>query len=197
MEHITKGNYSFTFVIPSQKVVYFQNNRLPYNKLRQELQYEFIESHLQKINKFHNVKWVYEEHNDDTKRLHVHGYVMDTSYEEMEDFRRRFYSHPIQLAYSGYIKVSNIQKSLVDIQYFLNYMNKHQSTIKYFMLSDQQKLLSNNIDGKKTDFTENFKINAQYFNSLGEHLENEYLGDTYNFGKSKLKIYHNKYIIEL
>lgn len=192
MEFITTGNYSFTFTISSKKVVYYRGNRRPYYLLPQIQQYDFLENQLQKINKFNHIKWVYEEHKED-KRLHVHGYVMNTSDEEMNDFRARFYDHPITIAVSGQIKLSNIQRTLIDINYFQIYMEKHQHEIIYYMRTIQDRKHYDALDGKpfnKKTLTIDININPHYLNSLDDVQESGYLGDEYLFGKQ------NKFTVE-
>lgn len=181
------GNFSFTFTIPGFKNVYYQGNRRPYGKLTQERQYDFLENHLQHINKFPDIKWVYEEHED--TRLHIHGWVKNTCGEEMDDFRHRFYSHPVAMTQKSYEKISNIQKTLFLLDYFDVYMKKNQHKIKYFMRVIENERIRKAMD--EGVYIEP-NISAQYVNSLEQHLESEMLGNEYNFGKK-----HNKFIIEL
>lgn len=194
IKSIEWANFSFTFTISSKKIVYFKGKRRPYNMLTQDQQYEFLEKQLHRSNKhFDNIKWVYEEHEKEDNRLHVHGFVINACWEQMELFRSAFYGNPINIAYSGYIKLSNIQKTQLDISYFITYMDKNQNKIKYYMGQDQDKKLSCELNGEKfKPVLIESNISPQYLNSLEEHLESRDMGDDYKFGK-KL----NKFIVEI
>ena len=118
-----KSNFSFTFTIPSTKNVWYKGHRIPFGKMTQQQQYDFLENRLQKINTFYkNIQWVYEEHED--KRLHVHGFIKSAYFEEVEQFRTEFYKHPISITYSVYSRLSNIQETLYNSGYFTDYMQK-------------------------------------------------------------------------
>lgn len=191
----TKGNYSFTLTISESKVIYFKGKRLPYGMLTNQQQYEFLENHLNKISKFKgNAWWVYELHkpNKYPARLHIHGYVINTSQMEMDDFISAFYGNPIQIAYNGYVKLCKVERTYFDSSFWETYCEKHQKDIIYHMGGLQQKKESAELDGKQFKITiDTNKINAQYLNSLEEHLESKNMGDEYLFGKI------NKFIVDL
>lgn len=183
-----RANYSFTLTITDTKTVYWKGKRRHYGELSNDDQYQLLEKQMIKINKFKDIMWVYETHEPTAKypaRLHIHGFVRNTNYDEMNSFVMDFYDKPIHLAYGGIIKCSNIQKTLVDIDYFIDYIKKEQSTIKYYMSNLQEKKESAALDGKKFKVEIKTNITPQYLNSLEEHLENRNLGDEYLFGKNK------------
>lgn len=184
-------NYSFTFTIPSFKNVKYKSANTAYGKLSNEQQYELLEDHLQNIchGKFDQIKWIYEQHKETDNRLHVHGIILKTNYELVEQFRNDFYSsYKINCSYKSYIKFSDIQRTIKDIKYFERYCDKHQHEIKYFMRVIEDKKHSEALDkGVKIECN----IPPKYLNSLEEHLESRELGDEYLFGKL------NKFIIEI
>lgn len=186
---IYRANFSFTLTIPSFKNIYYNGRRIQYGKLTQDKQYDFLEDHLQNINTFSNIRWVYEEHKEDPrKRLHVHGYIENEYHECVKDFVDRFYSHhKVSMSVSSYLKMSDIQKTLVNIDYFKNYMEKHQHEIKYYM-----KVIE---DEKRCDILdEKFKVKIEYgpnLNTVLQSLDEEHLGQEYLFGKQK------KFILEI
>lgn len=186
----TRGNYSFTFTIPSTKNVYWQKVYRPYGKMPQFMQYDFLENHLQRINKFHEIYWVYEEHLETDLRLHIHGWIIDTNEEEVKDFIDRFYKYPVMICYNTYYRISNYQKTIFTIDYFKEYCAKYQNKIKYYMSVIEDKKHSANLDGKKFKLTIDTNLDAHYFNSLERNQENRDMGDDYLFGKNK------KFLIE-
>lgn len=191
---LIKGNFSFTFTIPSFKNVYYKGNNIPYGKLTNCQQYDFLEKILHKHNKFDNIKWIYENHGENDNRLHIHGFIKDAFEDMVYQFRNDFYSHPIKVAYKSFVKFSDIQKTKLDICFFEKYMEKNQDKIKYFMGEDEDKKKSDELDGKvnKPVFIEVNNTSPQYINSLSEHLESENLGDEYRFGKKD-----KKFIVEI
>lgn len=178
-EYLDKGNYSFTFTIPDFKNVYY-GIKVPYGKLTNEKQYDFLENHLQNINKFDSIQWIYENNTINNSNLHIHGFVIDTSAEEMEDFRMRFYDHPIKMTYKSCLKISDIQRTTLDIMYFQNYCNKHQHTIKYFMRVIEDKKHSQALDN-------HIKIDVNQGILMGPKTTNT----SYDFGKRA------KFILEI
>lgn len=143
-----RSNFSFTFTIPSKKVIWYKGHRMTFGKMKQEQQYDFLENRLQKINRFYkDIKWVYEEHQDG--RLHIHGFIKNAYFEEVELFRTDFYKHPISITPSVYFRLSNIQETLYNSGYFTEYMQKNQNNIKYFMRSIQDKIDTHNLDDDK------------------------------------------------
>lgn len=183
----TKGHYAFTFTIPPFKNVYYKSNKRQYGKMPQNMQYDFLENHIQKCSSLlKNCQWVYEEHED--KRLHIHGFVKDTHWAEMEEFRARFYEYPISMSYKSYDKMSKLEKTIVNISYWESYIEKNQSKIKYYMRVIEDKKHASNLDGNK-DFKliiEERTYSPSFLNSLDEIQENdEDLGYTYPFGKKK------------
>lgn len=142
----SRHDYSFTFTIPTFKNVKYKSANTAYGKLTFEQQYEFLEDHLQNISKFDDIKWVYELHKD-IPRLHIHGFIKNEYYERVEQFRNDFYSnYKINMSYKSYIKMSDIQETIVDINYFENYCKKHQHEIKYFMRVIEDKKHSEALD---------------------------------------------------
>lgn len=186
---IYRANFSFTLTIPSFKNIYFKGRRIQYGRLTQEAQYDFLEDHLQNINTFSNIKWVYEEHNDDPKhRLHIHGYIENEYHESVKDFVDRFYSHhKVSMSVKSYLKMSNIQQTLVNIDYFKEYMKKHQDEIRFYMRVIE--------DDKRCDvLDEKFKVKIECglnLNSVLKSLDEDNLADEYRFGKQK------KFILEI
>lgn len=187
MDDIFENNYSFTFTIPTFKNVYYKGNRRRFGNMTQEQQFDFLESHLHKINSFAEIKWVYEEHED--FRLHIHGYVCNTAKEPMNEFRHKFYSYPISMTEKSYLKISDIQRTTNHISYFVDYMSKHQDKIKFYMRDINRE--------KPQPITKTVRIQTNispaYFNSLSTHLEDVDSGDTYPFGKKNIK---NNHIVE-
>lgn len=189
------GNYSFTFTIPAFKNVYYKARRIPFGKLKHSEQYDFLENHLAKINMFDKIKWVYEHHeeNDPGRRLHIHGFVKDALYDEMEEFRRRFYHTPVGIAFRKYIKISDIQLTIYDIKYFDDYMLKNQDKIAYFMKAEDDKKSFDAIEGKKyTPIKIESNIDPRYLIDLNKHIEDTYIDDEYKFGLNR-----NKFLVEI
>jgi len=183
-------NYSFTFEIPFNKVIYFRGRR-PFGSLTFENQYNFLEDHLQKINKFKNIMWVYELHKVNP-RLHIHGYIINSTFDEVQSFRHDFYiSQKIGISARTYIQISDIQLTLIDKHYFIDYMDKNQHEIIYKMRVLEDKFNSDALDGKKFKVSIHSNINPQYFKSLEEGQEERQWGDKYLFGVT------NKFIVEI
>jgi len=195
-ETVFLNDYSFTFTIPAFKNVYYKTNRRPFGNMIQEYQYDFLETHIQNLRQyvggmgvFPEIKWVYEEHDD--KRLHVHGYVKQTTREAMDSFRHKFYSYPISITEKSYLKISDIQMTKNTINYFVNYMEKNQDKIKFYMRDINRQT---DYPPRKTTVLIESNIRPEYLNSLTQHLENETPGDkyAYPFGKQK-----QKHIVEI
>lgn len=147
--YLHSGNWSFTFTIPSFKSIKYKSVNTKYGLLTQNQQYDFIENHLQDISTFHkgDIKWVYEEHKENDNRLHVHGFIINAIFEEVESFRNNFYaSYKINCSRKSYVKYSDIQSTTYSIDYFKEYMQKHQHEIKYYMRVDIDKQHSDNLD---------------------------------------------------
>lgn len=189
-EQISRGDYSVTITIPSVKKVWYKGQYHYYGKLTQESQYDMLEKILQKYNTFPQIKWVYETHED--QRLHAHMWILNEYEEIVKDFRHKIYSdHAINIRPGSYLKISDIQRTLVSINYFNEYMQKHQANIKYFMSSDEAFRRKCVIDDDTFHLYIESNIPAEYVNSLVKGQETEYLPDTYPFGKS------NKFIVEI
>jgi len=187
MEKFTLGKFSFTYTIPDVKYIYFKE-RIQYGKLTNEQQYDFLENQLQKINKFKDIRWVYEQNTLHNTNLHIHGYVIGTTHEEMENFRHLFYSHPITITPKSYFKLSDIQKTTHEIEYFIRYCAKHQDTIKYYMRVLEDQKLFNSLDSKS--FNIKIEVNGQR-EDTGRPQSPIITANSYDFGKNK------KFILQL
>lgn len=193
---ITKKNdFSFTFTIPSFKNVRYKGNSVPYGKLSNSQQYDFLEEHLHNCcySKFDDIKWVYEQHKEADNRLHIHGFIKGTYEEMVINFRHDFYSnYKINCSYKSYIKYSDIQRTIKDINYFERYCDKFQHEITYYMRVIEDKKHAEELDKGVKIETNKRDIPADYINSLTEHLETKNSADTYMFGKK-----HTNFIIEI
>lgn len=144
--------FSFTLTIPTFKKVYYQSNRIAYGKLPQSHQYNFLESHLTKLIRplnFKFIDWIYEEHNEIDNRLHIHGYATGCDIQHVEELVYDFYNHSrvIGMSISSYKKISDIQESQYDtLNPWLNYIDKHQSEIIYRSKYRQELIDNNNLD---------------------------------------------------
>lgn len=190
--------YSFTLTINDMKKVYFKGKYRPYGSFSNDQQYELLEKQMLKCVEVcrlkNHVQWVYELHEPTVNyppRLHIHGYMYNVHEEEVRNFISEFYTNPIRIAYGGYIKLSKYERTYYNENYFLDYMQKHQHEIKYYMSSIEDKKMTANLDGKKFNFQIESNINAHYLNSLDDVLESRDLGDEYRFGKL------NKFLVEL
>lgn len=187
-------NFSFSFTIPHFKNVYYSTSHIQYGKLTNAQQYELLEPLMAKYFVGPKYHWCYEKHADG--RLHIHGIAINQFEDEIEELRRLFYSsYQINIRQGSYIKLSDIQKTRIDIKYFINYMMKDQMNIIYHMKSYDQQKIDHGLN-KKGKF--NFKIEVptisnSYFNQLEEHLGSSPLSDSYPFGKKKEK----KFILEI
>lgn len=129
-------SFSFTFTIPAFKKVYYNGKRRPYGSLSPNQQFHFLEDIMIKcINplKFVHIDWVYEEHED--KRLHIHGFCIcspNNGY-AVNILRDDFYSfgQRIGIKICSYLKLSDIQQTYYDLNYWVEYCNKNQNNIKY------------------------------------------------------------------
>jgi len=181
--------YSFTFTIPPFKKVYWNSKRRPYANLSPSQQYHFLEDIMMKIInplKFNYIDWIYEEHED--KRLHLHGFCMcdEPNYDEVFVLRDSFYSinQKIGIKMSSSLKVSDIQQTYSDLNYWLEYINKHQDKIIFKNGYTQQKELTEGLD---------YGVVKHSFNDCSMNLPNwcDEPDDKYKF-KGK-----NKYIVEI
>lgn len=169
---IELGSYSFTFTIPSFKVVYYNGQKIPYGKLSQENQYKFIEDIIQmNIGKFDEIEWVYEEHED--KRLHVHGYIQNTHEELVKDFVNNFYTYNsrIGLSFRSYSKLSVYEKTRHSLDSWLRYIQKHQAEIKFLSKRRQDEK-----DSADLDYSGNaVKIETNYYDTYRFKGKNNFL----------------------
>lgn len=195
MTVLEKSNFSFTFTITCGKNVYFKGGMRQFDKLSFDEQYEFLEKQMiRSYSKYLNsdqILWVYEIHKD-KPRLHIHGFILDAYEAQVEEFRGEFYRHPIRYSYSTYKNISNIQKTYHSIQYFIDYMNKEQSDIKYHMSYIVDKKTHASLDGHNYvhSIEQNSNISNKYIHSLDEHLNGQYVSEDYLFGKK------NKFILD-
>lgn len=153
----TNNSFSFTYTIPAFKKVYYDGKRRAYGNLSPKQQYVLLEDIMMKIINPLNylfIDWVYEKHEDG--RLHIHGYVILTKEYEDEVYKMRdsFYSYnqKINIKMSSYLKISDIQKTYLDITFWNNYIQKHQDEIIFKNGYTQQQELTQSLDyGVKLD----------------------------------------------
>lgn len=146
-----KKSFSFTFTIPPFKKVYWNTKRRQYANLSMSQQYHFLEDIMMKIIhplRYNHIDWVYEQHED--KRLHIHGYCIleEPYFEEVYLLRDSFYSlnQKIGIKMSSYLKLSDIQETRADLNYWIEYINKHQDNIMFKNGYTQQKELTQSLD---------------------------------------------------
>lgn len=196
-----KGNFSFTLTVPRMKKVWYEGKFHNYALLSLRDQHNFLENRLQKIvYSDWNIIYVYEQHEitekDNSGRLHIHGMIYDTYFDLVQQFILKFYEFPINCAPKTALKISNVQKTYKDVKYFLNYMNKNQDKICFYMGAYQQQKDCDALDGLTTTFKEEIKpLNEEYFRDLKNHLNRKYLTDDYLH--SLVKIQRNKFFIEI
>lgn len=145
-------SFSFTFTIPPFKKVYWDKKKRPYANLSFSQQYHLLEGLMFKIInplKYLYIDWVYEQHKED-KRLHMHGFCIttDENSDQIYLLRDAFYSvnQIIGIKMSNYLKISDIQKTYSDLNYWLEYINKHQDTIIFKNGYRQQNDLTESLD---------------------------------------------------
>lgn len=149
---MTTSAFSFTLTIPASKKVYYSGKRRRYASMNHKAQYTFLNALMLKIifsAHFDMIDWVFEEHEDG--RLHIHGYAI-----VCEEFKHLapveflvnlFYTHNsiVGITSTEVIKrLSNIQKTQVDIKYWLEYMEKNQDKIKFYSPYRQEEIERNN-----------------------------------------------------
>lgn len=147
LQELDEQIYSFTLTIPGTKKVYYCGKRRRYGTLNQSQQHKFLCELIKKVIKSEHFKYfnyIFEEHENDiiteknkNKRLHVHGFmVVNKEFNKIlpvEKFVQSFYEQEkiIGLEQNVYDKLSNIQKTYDNINYWINYINKNQNTIIY------------------------------------------------------------------
>lgn len=146
-----KISISFTFTIPSFKKVYYDKKRRPYGNLTNRQQFVFLEDIFAKCicpTDYEYIDWVYEHHED--KRLHIHGFVivLHSNIDKIYVLRDSFYTYnqKINMSYSSYLKVSDIQQTFYNISFWIDYIDKHQDTVVFKNGYTQQKELTESLD---------------------------------------------------
>jgi len=181
-------NYSFTFTVPSFKKVFYKGKYHAYGSLPQCHQYALLENVLQDSSNFNCIKWVYEEHAD--KRLHIHGFINIAFEEQVDLFRDFFYrDYRIKISRKSYLKISDVQETYKDIQFFIDYMNKYQGEIVYFQSIDEHKKLYKSLDGLKHIVKIEYNVDLPPPDLIQESSNLPY--ENYLFGKL------NKFIVEI
>lgn len=186
-------DFIFTLTIPPFKRINYKSGRKghyyprAFGTMAQIEQRNYLDDAISFIMKStYQIKYVFEEHED--KRLHVHGLLFNCSPEDASDFMMNFYAYVGINSMKKYQKISDL-KECINRDMWLDYINKNQHRMiksRYDREQDHFKSLDHGIVNIENN------ISAQYFNSLGEHLESEILGNEYLFGKT-----NNKYIVEL
>lgn len=179
-------SYSFTFTIPAFKKVYWNGKRRAYGSLSPSQQFHFLEDIMTKIINplyYKFIDWIYEKHEDG--RLHIHGFVKCD--EEHDDkiflLRDTFYSYneKINIKMSSYLKISDIQRTYADINYWLEYMNKNQNDIIFKNGYTQQQELISALDAGivKINHNKRYKRPEGYWLKyrFGENHPDEYETD--------------------
>ncbi len=146
------SSFSFTFTIPAFKKVYFMGKRRPYGRLSPKQQHSLIENLFIKIlrsNEYSFIDWVYEFHED--KRLHIHGYIItpsDSKVDYVYTLRDDFYSYNsiIGIKMSSYLKLSDIQQTRENLDFWRSYMAKNQDKIIFKSGFVIQQEYVNNLD---------------------------------------------------
>lgn len=151
--------YSFTFTIPARKKVYYDTRRRVFGKMALSQQSKFMNNLLMKTiwqEHFNYIDWVFERHepteDDKQGRLHIHGYALvKKKYLHLEPLyllANSFYTHNkiIGLANSVYPRLINIQKTLVDINYWYEYINKSTENMPYKSPYNSQLFLINSLE---------------------------------------------------
>lgn len=132
--------FSFTLTIPPSKKVYYGGKRRAYGSMNQKAQYTFLNNLLLKVihsSHFEEIDWVFEEHED--RRLHIHGYaIVKPEYVPLSPVSflvSSFYmtNQIIGITSNEVIKrLSNIQETEKNINFWLRYMEKNQHKIKFY-----------------------------------------------------------------
>lgn len=148
----TPSDFSFTLTIPAHKMVTYYAKRIKYCYLTNKQQYILLEDVLAKLF-FHDdeVNWVYERHSDG--RLHIHGFVKNTYYDYLYQNIKKFYSdYRINIGPRTFNKIMDIQETYNDLNYWHNYIQKHQHEIVYKsrFLDEQANIqaIENGVDNK-------------------------------------------------
>ena len=178
-------DFIFTLTIPSFKRINYKSGRKGhyyprgFGTMSQIEQRNYLDDALSFIQKStYQIKYVFEEHED--KRLHVHGLLMNTTFYEACDFMANFYAYVGINSMKKYQKISDL-KECINRDMWIDYMNKNQHRMiksRYDREQDHFKSLDYGIVNIEP------RVNAQYFNSLEQHLESENLGNEYLFGKN-------------
>ncbi len=147
LNDVEEQTYSFTLTIPIDKKVYYCGKRRRYGSMMQSQQHKFLCELIKKVinpEHFKYFNYIFEEHENDiiteknkNKRLHIHGFmIVNKEFNKIlpvNKFVQLFYEQEqiIGLEQNVYDKLSNIQKTYDNINYWINYINKNQNTIIY------------------------------------------------------------------
>lgn len=199
-----KNHFSFTLTLPAFKNVICEGKSYPYGRLSQISQYNLLENVIGAISEGYDILYVYEEHED--KRLHIHGMIFNEIYEAARDFILSFYrDYRIGIKSAKKIfgdekngRISDLQETRLNKDFFIRYMEKTQDTIKYFPRKQQEEKEMDQLEGQKYKFRVKITMNDNFIRNLDENLETGYLSDEYPFGKKirEEKKKKNKFLIE-
>lgn len=146
--------YSFTLTIPPLKKVYYAGRKREFGKMLPKQQHTFLEEIICRVirpNKFRFIDYVYEFHDKNSwEHLHIHGLCKTDNINNVREFVHDFYSYnnKIGIKPSQYIKLSNIQKTLLDISFWNTYISKAQDKIIFKSSYTQQLEEISKLDSK-------------------------------------------------
>lgn len=130
--------FSFTFTIPIEKLVYYAGRRRKFGSMSNKQQHVFMCDLMTKvtwIEHYSFIDYVFEKHQNGS--LHIHGYaIVKEEYSHLNPvliLRASFYEHNqiVGIKPSVYERLSNIQQTYANSQYWFDYMNKNQDEIIY------------------------------------------------------------------
>lgn len=177
--------YSFTLTVPPLKKVYYAGRKRTFSQMLPKQQYIFFEEIICRVirpNKFRFIDYVYEFHDkNDWKHLHIHGLCKTNHINNVLEFVHDFYTYnsKIGIKHSQYVKLSNIQKTKLDISFWQTYISKAQDKIIYKSSYTTQLEETAKLDGKHAVFIET-KDNYFDLSSLDSDDYNSF-SKTYDF----------------
>lgn len=130
--------FSFTFTIPMEKLVYYAGRRRKYGSLSNKQQHTFLCDLMTKciwVEHYSYIDYVFEYHANNT--LHLHGYAIVKedyiNFNPVYLLRASFYEHNqiVGIKPSVYERLSDIQQTKANKQYWFDYINKHQDEIVF------------------------------------------------------------------
>lgn len=192
MFQIPKSNsYSFTLTIPHHKQVNYYKKRIKYGYLTNHQQYVLCEDVFKKLFCGENkCDWVYERHEDG--RLHIHGYIEESYYEYVLHEIHRFYSdYRINIKPKSYEKIMDIQETILEINYWNMYMDKHQHEIIYKSRNFHEK---DHIEALESGAPTQTQTKPQFFEVDKDGLP---IIKRYPFGYIKIAPTNKKHIVDL